>query len=1089
MENRELLYPVPVMPEPITVTKFWNPLVLSDDYEVVVNAVPGFTPNQIIETAGLVFRRPFFLIVNGRPLGRAEWDTRIIKRRDTCRFVSLPEQPGDGGGSNPLQIIGMIAVMAFAGPLAEAMMPGALAAMKWTVPLLTGVLAVGGMMLVNSFFANAVYNDTANIGSSDQGYSISGGGNRLKIGSPFAEQFGRMKIWPDLAMIPYTEYTSAVWWKELPDQDLYFLGIIGVGQYEIEKVLIDETPASSFSNIQYNIIPPGGSTSIITNLVFPNNALSGVELSTSWTSAVVNPAGTRIDKIGIDLRLPALFSIRKEKGTIIFGWFHLDVRCRAVDDNGTATTDWVTIASGEEVSSGYGTQNLMARSFTFYAPFGMNRYEISVKRTYPVGQPMPSGEMQAGTHQNRCYVGEIRGYGKTLPDYGDVTLLEMKIKANDQLTGAVANKINVVCTRKLYPVTSAGFGSTLVPSRCIIDAAAYVATSANGGNQPSSFLDFAALSALKTRYETLGYHFDWRFETRSSTMDVLKKICLCGLAIPYMPGGKLAVIHDKVQPEIPAQIFTLDDITEGSLKITHMMRTHDSPTCVEIHYTDNNFWCDKQLRVYDADGSEDNPAVTELIGCTNRTQAWQVGWYMYLDDKLCRAKITFSTGLKGHLPLPGTKIAIPLPTANFGGTGRIQSISTSGEIELSDDVDFGYYEEGMLYLVGNTGSILGPYTVVKGSDPSKKNIVIGSIPIATKTFENDGSEACKYLFTTNGSELLEIRVTGIRPGGPDTVTIEGSNYDANVYASTGEAPPIVSVGFFDSISLFYFGPTGPPWAYKYYISWTGSAGEVLVEIDEGAGFVALDEHLAAHGIQYTTAGRGITVRVTPYEAGGVLSPADALTAQHTPPQTPSGLALVGAVTESGGWTVSWTTTGAQEYRVDAKDINGSIVYTTITTSTSITVSIDEMLPLPKWDVYVYAVNDSDMSIPAIITVTPNALPAPYGFGVSYYISNGAIFEWAAVSGATGYVIYKGDTTDFDPAINGELVYDGDHIGATILFSDEKFFKIAAYNSYINDVGSLSFTQSVMAVATTINYLIDDNGNLIIDEFGDMICEG
>jgi hypothetical protein len=320
------------------------------------------------------------------------------------------------------------------------------------------------------------------------------------------------------------------------------------------------------------------------------------------------------------------------------------------------------------------------------------------------------------------------------------------------------------------------------------------------------------------------------------------------------------------------------------------------------------------------------------------------------------------------------------------------------------------------------------------------------------------------------------------------VTIEGSNYDANVYASTGEAPPIVSVGFFDSIRLVYFGPTGPPWGYKYYISWTGSAGEVLVEIDEGAGFVALDEHLAAHGIQYTTAERGITVRVTPYEAGGVLSPADALTAQHTPPQTPSGLALVGTVTEN-GWTASWTTTGAQEYRVEAINPDGSIVYTTTTTSTSVTVAEDDMLPIPSFDVYVYGVVNQEFSIPAIISVIPDALPAPTDFSVANYISGGAVFSWTAVSGSTGYVIYQGETSDFDPSVNGSLVYDGAQIGATIFFSGEKYFKLAAYNSYVSDVGSLSFTSSVVAFASTVNYIIDDSGNLILDADDNVICEG
>lgn len=64
---------------------------------------------EAVDLHGISFRLPAIAIMEGGPVLRREWPTRVILSSDTLGFVMLP---GGGGANSGKQIAGMIAALA-----------------------------------------------------------------------------------------------------------------------------------------------------------------------------------------------------------------------------------------------------------------------------------------------------------------------------------------------------------------------------------------------------------------------------------------------------------------------------------------------------------------------------------------------------------------------------------------------------------------------------------------------------------------------------------------------------------------------------------------------------------------------------------------------------------------------------------------------------------------------------------------------------------------------------------------------------------------------------------------------------------------
>lgn len=238
--------------------------------------------------------KPFVVFVDGQPVLRDEWERSVGGDQVVVIFM-LPQ--GGGGGSNPLRIIGMLAIVAasfvFAPAIGALLGPGmfgagvlGMSAAAWSSIASAGIL-FGGSMLMNAVVPPpAVANNSmANLPAASPTYNIQAQGNSARLGGPIPVQYGRVRVYPDFAAQPYVEYSSN-------EQYLYQLMCIGQGEYSVEAVQINNSPISSFANVSYEVIPPGSSTTLFPANVTQSSEVSGQALNTQ--TGTYSQSGTTI---------------------------------------------------------------------------------------------------------------------------------------------------------------------------------------------------------------------------------------------------------------------------------------------------------------------------------------------------------------------------------------------------------------------------------------------------------------------------------------------------------------------------------------------------------------------------------------------------------------------------------------------------------------------------------------------------------------------------------------------------------------------------------------------------------------------------
>lgn len=882
-----------------------NPLNPFGEECEAFTAPDGATPNQVIEQLGWRFARPTILIVGAEAWGRAQWSTPLPSG-ERILFVECPAEPGT--------IIIIVLILG---------------------------LAIGAYL-----YANANTPDDPGVGKTV--YSFQAGNNQLRLGAPFVEHFGRFRAYPDLAQQSYIQNVAN-------EQFLYFLGILGVGEYDVEGVFIDNTPLTDYADAQYTILPPGSPPTLVPVLVWTSNEVSNQELKTDWITYVVSAPLTVVDSIEYDVTFPGGLVRFNKKGDSGGANVTVQTEVRTVDDFGDPISGWISLET--RIFSG-ASKDPLRFSRKVAAPLGTARYEFRAKRTV--------ASSQESRTMDRGILSGLRGYGAAHPDYGDLTLIEAKIKATDQLNGNAASQINVVATRKLGAVSGGGISGTPTATRSIVDAAAYMVTAENAGQQSETILDLTSLSALRAVLESAEYHFDYRFLSRLSVMDAAAKAAICGLSIPCMPGGRFSLIKNETSSPVCA--FSADNLRDLEIIVTPP--TPDTTTCVLVRYIDPDTWDEELVTCFDEDGSEDTPLEITLEGCTNRQQAFEIGMFIYWQNKFERTGVSFTTGLMGYIPPLLSKIVVPNKNTSWGASGLIVAVD-GGNIWLSEPVDFQGQPEGKLYITLENGTISGPFTVEASEEAHR---VLGVIA-ALKSLEEDDLKATRWIFgltTEKVTDLLVVRVASIKPGGRDEIKITGMAVNDAVYGNPGAAPAIGTVGgepaLLSGFTVVFIeeDSTGD---YLFRVTWAGSASSVRIEVDEGSGFVEREDEYEDHSYEFLVAATSYSIKLTPYDESNDLQTGEAITQVIAVPIAPTGLTVT--QDSDNNVDVDWDNyTGAVQYFVSLRVDDEELTQIAVTVS-SASITWDEIQELDgPWDEYEIVVwallTDGQLTLPTSV---------------------------------------------------------------------------------------------------------------------------
>ena len=776
---------------PGTVVMLHNPFRPERNREVIAVAEPLTIRAWLGEQGIEEFDHPTICLRNGSPVLRGSWDDTEIGENDLVVFVPLPQ--GGGGGKNPLRIVLMLAVM-IAAPHVGSYLAVAASFAKAGIAasLFTAGVTLAGTALVNVLIPppkpSAI---TSNFGSApapSPTYSLQAQGNRARLAQPIPVIYGRHLVFPDLAATPWAEHADN-------DQYLHQLHCIGQGQYDLEQVRIEDTPISSFEEIETEIVPPGGAVTLFETDVVNAPEVAGQELigandretavttndageevttvvGDGWIGPfIANPAGTQATEIGIDVIMPRGLYYANDDGSLGNRTIEWEVETRAVNDEGEAAGEWIAVAS-ESVTAAENTPQRKSYRYTVAA----GRHEVRVRRTND-----KSGDARAG-HEIR-WAG-LKTFLEGAPAFGDVTLLAVRMRATDNLSQRSARLVNVIVTRRL-PVWDPETGwSEPQPTRSLAWAFADAARATYGAGLADARIDLAALHALDQVWQSRGDRFDAVFDQGLTVWEALTRIARCGRALPFLQGGILRIARDAPRT-LPVALFGPRNIVKGSFRVQYVMPGEDTADAVAVTYFSERTWRPDEIVAALPDSATEaagKSATVDLFGCTGPEQAMREGLYMAAANRYRRRIMTFRTELEGLIPTYGDLITVTHDLPRWGQGGEV--VDADGRmLTLSEPLEWKAGDEAVeppvhyLALRRRDGSLSGPWPVLPGDDARTVEL---NEDLDLEPYTGADEERTHFAFGPGEAWGLRARVMAVRPRG-EQVEITAVGEDARVH--------------------------------------------------------------------------------------------------------------------------------------------------------------------------------------------------------------------------------------------------------------------------------------------------------------------
>lgn len=809
--------------------------------EIVELAAPG-----PISACAPKTDQPFIILRNGEVILRTDW-CRPVEERDLISVVLLPQ--GGGGGSNPLKVVLQLALTFFApeiGAWANTSLFAAESSLAFALSnsVLGSIIGMATMAVVSAAIPTPKANSAtqaSSIAAASPTYSLSAQGNSARLESAIPVQYGRLQVFPDFAALPYVEYYGN-------EQYLYQLFCIGAGEYDIEAIRIEDTPISSFGEITTEIVQPGGSLTL-----FPANVVTSVEVSgqealtATWVGPFVASAPeTQCNALGIDIVLPRGLYYANDSGGLNSVSTTFTVQARKIDDYGVAIGSWITLDT-QTITKATTTP----QRFSYRYSVDSGRYEVRLQRT-------DTKQTDTRYGHELSWAG-LRSYMPETRDFGNVTLLAMRMRASNNLSSQASRKINVIATRKLKtwnPTT--GWSATAVATRSIAWAAADALRDPEyGGGLPDSRIDLAGLYALDQIWEARNNHFDGRFDSAITLWEALSQIVKVGRAKPYMQGGIVYVARDQ-EKTLPVAMFSMRNIVRGSFNLDFITPSDDTADCVTTSYFDESVWATRRVPSALPGSVSAKPFKMDLFGATDRQHVFEEGMYYAACNRYRRIPISFETEMEGFIPSFLDLISVSHDMPQWGQTGEVVAWDPDTRTAiLSEPLNWGV---GTHYigLRRRDGSMAGPFIATAGTDAYHvvlEDLDESHVDHDFTPYTGNNEERTHFTFGWGDTWCQMARVLSVKPRGLNRVAIEAINEDPSVHtADQGVvAPPVVSSQLptwnTAPVVLGFTARSMPGASEKMLLSWQPSPGAeyyLLEQSKDGESWVRLGEPSACN---------------------------------------------------------------------------------------------------------------------------------------------------------------------------------------------------------------------------------------------------
>ncbi len=657
-------------------------------------------------------------------------------------------------------------------------------------------------------------------------------GNSARLNDPIPAGYGRHRIWPDFASLPYRRYIDG-------DQWLFNVFSIGLGEYELFKKQIGTTALDNFE-YEDQLCQPGEKVTLFAPDVVTSTEVENIELlapndedydghSGPYT---LSETGTEVTRIEFDFICDGLYRQSTSSEKLKSVTITVNAEYRLIDDDDAPLGTW----QSHEYSVTGNTVDAIRKTFGIDVPAG--RYETRCIRTSASVDP---DSYQVG---DDIYWSEVRGIIASDQRYNHA-VWALKIKVDSQLSSISDTEFNVV-RQRLLPIWTGTQWTEPQATRSAVWAFCDMVKAPYGGKKTDDYLDLPALKALADRKEARGDYFDYNIET-SNTLDVALQMMAAavrGSKIEY--NGVYTIVSDEPKL-VPDYQFGLLDIAPGSIEIGYNTQELWENDSVLIEYVDAETAQPLEVLCALPGKAGTNPITIKLEGVCSRDQAYRDGMFEAAKMEYRNRTISFKTHRVGDLPDVGSAVRVTGYVSDWGVCGEILETrldAAAGELRLwlSEPVEF---TAGEVHLISLTDAYLqpvGPYVVTAGAQP---NVVIMSTEHNADIYTGFMRQRTRFSFGVAEELGKTFLMTGITPNDDNSYTLSGEYYDPRVYQYDDmidngtlpvPTPPDIIQADLDQVRGLRAAYTGTSQRPVLNLTWSpvSRAGRYVIEIRYGA---------------------------------------------------------------------------------------------------------------------------------------------------------------------------------------------------------------------------------------------------------------
>lgn len=732
----------------VEVTNPFEPVKSREIHQTDHETIRGWLDDHY--SPGYEFPIPTVCFLNGKAAMRADWLIKKIGPGDHVEFIAQAQ--------DPITTIIAIVIAAAAAAAAIALTP--------SIPTIPSL---------------------SDIPEGDPAYTLRGHRNQARPGDPIEVPYGKNRIWPSYASRPYNRY-------EDNDQYLYSLFCVGQGEYDIPAatVKIGDTAIANYADTTYTEYPPGSNVDLFPDSVTSVAAVAGgleLEGPNEVTDPIVGPfvvntvGEGETTTLEIDYSLPVGLYYSNNDGGLTNRTATVKFEYREIEGDGTGTpvtgASWVAFNAGGGGQYTHTLATVHPQRFTVSESVSSGFYQVRAQRVNNADTSHRTGDTIRWDGL-KCLHPDTR-------NYGEVTLIAVRAKANNNLNDQSRSSFNIVATRKVPTWSPGGGWAAISADRSWVWAFCDVLRSEYGPQIADSLIDLQGLYDLRNTGD-----FDWVFDQRTNVWEALRIIARARRGTPVMNGSQVSVVRD-VSGSTPTAVFNRENIHKNSLQIHSTLYTQEEYDGVELEFIDPNNGT-KEIQTYvlpELVSSDQKLQRLTIPGLNGATDCYREASFIVRSKQYLREQVSFVTGMEGLIPQYGDLIAIAHELPRWGQGGMIKSLTLVGfatyEVEFDKIPDV---PTGSPYLAmrKKDGTMSAVYAATATTDPTKFTFLMLGGDVLADFETGDNVERAYWLFGEQTTYSKLCRVRRAAPNGIDSIQITAVVYSDEPYANDSGSP-------------------------------------------------------------------------------------------------------------------------------------------------------------------------------------------------------------------------------------------------------------------------------------------------------------